>query len=617
MTKLFREKAWCLLIILIDLFFFRIYSQLQAFEFNSNKSGIITGELKQWHPLSITFEGPETSETEEYNPFLNYRLQVTFRKENKEYTVPGFYAADGDAANSGADSGNKWRVYFTPDETGIWTYTVSFRKGPQIAVNPDPQAGEPVYFDGARGSFKVSPSDKSGRDFRSKGMLKYVGKHYLQFSGSGEYFIKGGADSPENFLAYFEFDGTRALKKISQKKRSGEAKTSHLHRYQPHVADWKKGDPTWKNGLGKGIIGALNYLAGKGMNSVYFLTMNVQGDGQDVWPWIAPDQRLRFDCSKLDQWEIVFSHMDRLGLMMHLITQEQENDQLLDGGDLGIERKLYYRELIARFSHHLGLVWNLGEENTNTNEQRKSFATYFKKNDPYQHPVVVHTFPNKYNQVYTPLLGFEYFDGASLQIGDMKKTHSVTIKWVERSDSSSHSWIVCLDEIGPAHTGVKPDIYDFWHDKVRRYALWGNLMAGGAGCEWYFGYNYPHNDLTTEDWQSRDNMWNLTRHALEFFNKYLPFWEMHSADELTDNPDDYVFAKKGEIYAIYLPEGKITHLNLVGFSGRFSVRWYNPRNGGKLQKGTIETIKAGSSAVEIGYPPIEKEKDWVGLIRKM
>jgi len=31
----------------------------------------------------------------------------------------------------------------------------------------------------------------------------------------------------------------------------------------------------------------------------------------------------------------------------------QENDQLLDGGELGNERKLYYRELIARFSHHV------------------------------------------------------------------------------------------------------------------------------------------------------------------------------------------------------------------------------------------------------------------------
>jgi len=34
----------------------------------------------------------------------------------------------------------------------------------------------------------------------------------------------------------------------------------------------------------------------------------------------------------------------------------------LDSGELGNERKLYYRELIARFGHHVSLE-NLGSEN--------------------------------------------------------------------------------------------------------------------------------------------------------------------------------------------------------------------------------------------------------------
>ena len=66
------------------------------------------------------------------------------------------------------------------------------------------------------------------------------------------------------------------------------------------------------------MIGALNYLASKGMNSVYFLTMNIEGDGKDVYPYTSYEERFRFDCSKLAQWEIVFDHMDKLGLMQHL-----------------------------------------------------------------------------------------------------------------------------------------------------------------------------------------------------------------------------------------------------------------------------------------------------------
>ena len=357
----------------------------------------------------------------------------------------------------------------------------------------------------------------------------------------------------------------------------------------------------------------MNYLSGKGMNSVYFLTMNVTGDGDDVWPWTAKEERMRFDCSKLDQWEIVFSHMDRLGLMLHVVTQETENDQLLDGGELGPQRKLYYRELIARFGHHLAITWNLGEENTNTGQQRQDFARFFHDLDPYDHAVVVHTFPGKYDEVYQPLLGFAFLEGPSLQMGKMDQTHTETIKWVERSAAAGRKWMVCLDEIGPADTGVKPDADDFDHDQVRAQALWGNLMGGGAGCEWYFGYKFPHNDLNLEDWHSRDHLWELTRYALEFFQEYLPFAEMRPQDELTAAANDYCFAKPGDVYAIYLPDGGTTELKLE--TGNYTADWFNPRKGGPLQKGGVSSL-TGPGVRSIGVPPSEPGKDWVALVRK-
>jgi hypothetical protein len=571
---------------------------------------VISGELKKWHKITLTFTGPQTNETAEPNPFRDYRLNVTFSKGNKRYVVPGYYAADGDAAQTGAKSGNQWRVHFLTDEQGQWNYSVSFRTGRDIAIDNDPNAGSPTAFDGATGTFTVGPSDKTGRDFRSRGMLKYVGKRYLQFAETGEYFLKGGADSPENFLGYADFDDTFDSGSL---KRQGEAAGDEfIHHYQLHIKDWRPDDPTWQNGKGKGIIGSLNYLASKGMNSVYFMCYNIDGgDGKDVWPWTDPNEKYRFDCSKLDQWEIVFSHMDTLGLMLHVITQETENDQGLDGGDLGPQRKLYYRELIARFAHHPALVWNLGEENTNTDEQRKAFCRYIKELDPYDHPIVCHTFPGRYEEVYTPLLGYEYFDGPSLQTND---THAQTLKWIEKSASAGRPWFVCLDEIGPADTGVKPDANDYLHDEVRSKHLWGNLMAGGAGCEWYFGYKFAHNDLNCEDWRSRDHLWDLTRYALEFFHQYLPFTEMSGHDELISTEDDYCFAKPCEIYAVYLPVGYTTNLDLGKYVGPFTVRWYNPRTGGPLQAGTITEI-TGPGLSSIGRPPVDTDKDWVALIK--
>jgi len=577
--------------------------------------GVVTGELKKWHKVTVTFDTAETSETATPNPFRDYRLAVTFTKGAAKHVAQGYYAADGNAAESSATGGGKWRVHFVPNDVGLWTYRASFRTGSDVALSLDPQAGKPTAFDGASGSFRIEPSDKSTPDFRARGLLEYVGGHHLRFADSAKYFLKGGADSPENFLGYADFDGTRrpggtGMMPVVRRARKGEAAPAPLHRYKPHLGDWRPGDPTWKGGKGKGIIGALNYLSGKGMNSVYLLTMNVGGDGRDVWPWIDDDQRDRFDVSKLDQWEIVFSHMDRLGIMLHVVTQEQENDQLLDGGRLGPERRLYYRELVARFGHHLAVTWNLGEENTNTDDQRKTFARYIHELDPYDHPVVVHTFPGKYDEVYEPLLGYRWFDGVSLQTNDTRKQ---TLRWLDRSAASGRKWIVCLDEIGPAHTGVKPDADDPGHDEVRKRHLWGNLMGGGSGVEWYFGYKFPHNDLNCEDWRSRDHLWDLTRYALDFFHQHLPFHQMQAADSLTSNPNDYCLAKLGEVYAVYLPDGGTTSLDLAESQATFDVAWYNPRSGGELTAGSIRSI-AGPGEKPLGRPPADPGEDWVVLV---
>jgi hypothetical protein len=553
----------------------------------------ISGELKQWHRVSLDFNGPVRGETPE--TFRDFRLNVTFthKQTGESFVVPGFFAADGNAAETGASSGNIWRVHFNPPETGTYTYTASFRTGKDIAASADPKAGAVTSFNGDSGSFAVTASDKTGEDFRAKGMLKYVGEHYLQHAGSGDFFIKGGTDSPENFLAYAGFDNTVGK-----------------HVYSPHTGDWNTGDPTWQGGKGKGIIGAVNYLAEEGVNSIYFLPMNVGGDGNDVWPWTTSTARTTYDVSKLAQWEILFDHMDRNGIMLHVVTQETENDQLLDGGALGTERAIYYRELIARFGHHNGVVWNLGEENTNTDAQRKAFANYLKDVDPYDHPVVVHTYPGEYDKVYKPLLGHPTFDGPSLQ---MDSPRGEVLKWLSASEQAGHRWVVTWDEQTPYHTGVMPDGAtgaEANHLDIRT-KLWGVLTAGGAGAEWYFGYNYPHNDLTLEDFRSRDSVWKWTDAATDFFAA-LPVTEMRMSDSLTPQTGDYVFAKPGEVYAIYLPKGGTADLNLSGWSGTFDVSWYDPRTGAE-HKGSIERVSGGGT-VKLGTAPYDGSKDWALLV---
>lgn len=585
-------------------------------------------EVNQWHTVTLSFDGPMTSETATPNPFTDYRLQVTFTRGERSMLVRGFYAADGNAAETGNDSGNVWQVRFAPDEVGEWSYSATLYRGNGIATDSDPNSGETVEISNAEGKFVVvSNPEENSRDFRTRGRL-IVDGGYFRFGRQGSHWLKGGADSPENLLAFADFDGTW---RTSDKARDGENDPgASLHRYPTHVADWQTGDPTWRDGKGKALIGAINYLASTGMNCVYFLTFNVEGDGKDVWPFVAADDFTRFDCSKLDQWEIVFQHMQSQGIMMHVVTQETENERLLDEGDTGPMRKLYLMELISRFAHHPAIVWNLGEENGpaefsplgQTSEQQQAMASYLKQADPYQNTVVIHTHSTikDKDHLLPALLGHNPLDGLSFQVNKPENVHAELIKWKQASSKAGHEWLIAMDEIGKWDTGVVPDSVDPNHDGTRHQVLWGTLMAGGAGVEWYFGANHPHNDLSCEDWRQRANMWAQTNVALKFFDEHLPYWAMQPHDELTGSNNDYCFAKPGEVYAIYVPSGDNpteNSLNLGNHGGQFSVYWFDPKQGGDLQRGTVTEIHPSTdkSQHSLGKPPPNSDRDWVILVK--
>jgi hypothetical protein len=606
----------------------------------ANGSGAvqISASPKQWHAVTLTLDGPWASETGTPNPFLDYRMQVTFSNGVKTYSVPGYFAADGLGAESNATSGSKWRAHLCPDTAGVWTYTISFTSGANVAV----ASGGTVMpaYNGLNDDFTVAPTDKdpAGPDFRGKGRLEVVnGERYLRFVGSEDYFIKVGPDSPERLLAFTDFDGTSKHYTASTTSPGVEPKDWQLlpTTRTDHVDDWQTGDPTWKGGKGKGLIGALNYLALKKMNTISFLTYNAGGDGKDVWPFVAYTEKVRYDVSKLAQWDVVFDHADKKGIHLHFKTQEQENDNdatfSLDAGAVLNQRKLYYRELIARFSHHLGLTWNLGEENQQTTSQVQQMAQYFYDNDPYRHLVVLHTFPAEHSR-YTPLLGsLSKLTGASIQT-PWNQVHKNVLKWVNDSTDAGKAWIVTNDEQGPADHGIPFDSYIVpsgmpSQAQVRGSTLWGSLMAGGAGVESYFGYDLIDpaqdpdeklGDLENENFRPWSNWWDYCHRAAEFFRLHLPFEEMANANDLVGNTVDdnsiYCFAKTGEVYCLYLPNGGSPWLDLSGETGSFSVHWYNPRTGGALQPGPVQNVTGGGT-VQLGLPPSETTSDWVALVR--
>lgn len=587
--------------ILLFLFFNPSFSYLN--------SQILEGELKRWHALSLTFDGPNTSESASPNPFADFRMEVTFTHPATErsFTVPGYFAACGNAAENSCTSGDKWRVHFSPEQKGKWNWIASFKAGTDIAIQTGGNSAG--FFDGSSGSFDVQESDKTGRDNRSpeKGRLQYINAPYLKYSGinpvnpNGDWFLKAGPDAPENMLSYNDFDEVPTPQKT----------------WQPHQSDYLASDAesyTWAGGKGSEMLGMIRYLSDiKDMNAFSFLTFSLDGDDKTVSPHLTSSgdgkgwnkvHHDRFDISRMDQWEKIFAYADKKGMFLHFKTQETENDQKMDGGNVGRERKLYYRMLIAHFSHHLALNWNLGEENTQTTTQRREMAQFFADHDPYRHLVVIHTYPGQQDQVYDPLLGNDSeLTGASIQTG-INNVHQEVAKWVAKSAATGKPWIVANDEQGNANIGVHVDPND--RKKVREEVIWGTLMAGGMGFEFYYGYQTGCSDLNCQDHRTRDEKYTDAAYALNFFQeyfmRYLP--NVVSADNETSNNSDYLLRNESNTaFAIYLPSGGSTDINgLTGVNN--TIRWYNPRNG---EMGTSEPLASNSLTAP-------DNQDWVALV---
>ena len=322
------------------------------------------------------------------------------------------------------------------------------------------------------------------------------------------------------------------------------------------------------------------------------------------------NDNLHFDVSKLKQWEQAFAHAQKKGIMLHFVLNEAEqaNKQELDGGSLGSERKLFYREMIARFGHHNALQWNISEEyespyNLGT-ENVKSFAGYIQSVDPYDHPVTVHNYIDP-DTTWTPFLGDSRFSLTSFQYVESYAGYGAEVEeWRSKTAQAGRPLPIGMDEVITATTTNVAD--------MRRGVLWPTYLSGG-NLEWYIGSE----DQSLEDFRRYGELWAYTRHARTFMEANLPFWEMQPQDGLLlGESGDYgggqVFTKASEVYAVYLPNASSTGtLDLSGASGSFQKRWYNPRSG--AFEGSAQAV-SGGAITSLGAPPSSTSSDWVVLI---
>ena len=312
---------------------------------------------------------------------------------------------------------------------------------------------------GIGGRSSSARTDKPAPDFRAKGMLRYVGKRYLQFAQTGEFFIKGGADSPENFLAYADFDGTYDTEELT---REGEAAGREVH---PSLSAARRGLAAGRPHL--------EGRQGQGHHRCPELP-GLQGHEQRLLPHLQHRRRRRQGRLALDRSQRASSASIAASwtsgrsssrtwtgsaCMLHVVTQETENDQGLDGGELGraAEALLPRADRPLRPPPGPGLEPRRGEHEHRPRSARPSPSTSTTWT-----PTTIRSSatpsPASTTRSTARCWAIAYFEGPSLQTND---THGQTIKWIDRSAAAGRPWFVCLDEIGPSHTGVKPDNDDY------------------------------------------------------------------------------------------------------------------------------------------------------------
>lgn len=104
-----------------------------------SEGAVVEGRLAVWHPITLTFQGPEAAEPDNSpNPFFDVRFQVVFLGPSKQrFVVPGFFDGDG---RSGP-KGRVWHVHFSPEAPEPGGMRLRSERDPAWPSNLNPTPG--------------------------------------------------------------------------------------------------------------------------------------------------------------------------------------------------------------------------------------------------------------------------------------------------------------------------------------------------------------------------------------------------------------------------------------------------------------------------------------------
>jgi hypothetical protein len=256
--------------------------------------------------------------------------------------------------------------------------------------------------------------------------------------------------------------------------------------------------------------------------------------------------------------------------------------------------------MIARFGHHPGIIWNLGEEANEiySDDKQVQLARTLRELDPYRHPVTVHRRPS------WPFIGNPNFDLTSIQAGEGAEDFSavnlgdynqIVRNHREKSASTGRPIPVMIDE-----TPGIDRVDDAIRRKLRTQVLYP-IYLGGGNFELHFRDSFFENGLT--GLQKLQPLLEDMRRARAFVQT-LPFTSMRSCNSIVSGEGASCFGAPGKVYAVYLPRGGEVRVDLSAMGSPVKVSWFDPRSGKSQSASPVEGGRQATFAAPGG-------DDWV------
>ena len=524
-------------------------------------------ETKRRSVLELNLETKEEYD----NPFLDVELDCKFVSPSKEeYSALGFY-----------DGGHTWKVRFSPNETGVWSYKTLTNVGDSSLASSE--------------RFKVTEPDQPVRGFLKTCPEKYWGVEYE----SGEpCFILG--DTMYNLfgVVYCGLDVESVLRRRAQQGFNLIRVRLQVSPYHP-----PEGYSEWQT--------------------------------RSTWPWGGSPQKPQFDRFNLGYFRTVDRVMrlaEDLGIGFEMIMEAWGFEYPFNQRGVFIPEyeELWVRYLVARYDAFSSVyIWTLMNEyeyypdgDWHYNPEADLWAVrtgrFAKRIAPHGHPVAVHNGPReppfarrfKRAPGVIDLIMFQTWgttgdkdswlaagieDNIATSLKDWKGAFIFAEYGYERNPD--------LELKVPGHRYMNPE-------HTRRGA-WRGAFSG-TGIIHGFENTWGPWWIPEKDQEGMKYLLILK----DFFTSIVEFHCLKPEAEIINRSKNYepgtrplcLSTPERDVFLVYLPAGGTVSLNLAEASD-FESFWFDPRTGG---------MKEASKTVKEKIPRFGRdgEDDWVLVLRE-